>query len=108
MFLAYLLAKTSTLFNVVCDLLRREGVDNNLNTFAPVTVDDVRKLVTKSKTTSCALDPTPTKLVKERQRGITTTPHSHCQSLATGEFPRGHDHDLGGKPMCHVLGATTV
>ena len=36
-----------------------------LDTFAVVSEDDVRKLVMKSKTTSCALDPMPTNLVKE-------------------------------------------
>ena len=44
---------------------REEGVCANLDTFAVVSVDDVRKLVMKSKATSCALDPMPTKLVKE-------------------------------------------
>ena len=43
----------------------REGVCDNLDTFALVSEDDVCKLVIKSKTTSCALDPMPTKLIKE-------------------------------------------
>ena len=41
---------------------REEGVCANLDTFAVVSEDDVRKLVMKSKTTSCALDPMPANL----------------------------------------------
>ena len=44
---------------------REEDVCANLDTFAVVFEDDVRKLVMKSKATSCDLDPMPTKLVKE-------------------------------------------
>ena len=38
---------------------------DNLDTFVLVSEDDVRKLVIKSKATSCALDHMPTKLIKE-------------------------------------------
>ena len=41
---------------------REEGVCVNLDTFALVSEDDVRKLVMKSKTTSCTLDPMPANL----------------------------------------------
>ena len=44
-------------------VLVREGA--NLDTFAVVSEDDVRKLVMKSKTTSCALDHMPAKLIKQ-------------------------------------------
>ena len=69
-----------------------ERVCDNLDTFALVSEDDVRKLVIKSKTTSCALDSMPTELVKECieellpllthiiNRSIATH-HAHHQSL---------------------------
>ena len=50
----------------------RKVVDDKLDTFALVSADDVRKLVMKSKTTSCALDPTTTKLVKEYSEELHT------------------------------------
>ena len=61
---------------------------DKLDTFALVSADDVRKLVMKSKTTSCALDPTSTKLVKEySEELLPLLTHIVNRSLATGEFP---------------------
>ena len=68
---------------------REEGVCANLDTFAVVSVDDVRKLVMKSKTASCALDPMPTKLVRV-YGGITATLHAHHQSLYSHTSGRLH------------------
>ena len=60
----------------------------NLDTFALVSEDDVRKLVMKSKTTSCALDPMPTKLVKEYMEELLPLfTHIINLSIASGEFP---------------------
>ena len=59
-----------------------------LDTFAVVSEDDVRKLVMKSKTTSCALDPMPTKLVKEYMEELLPL-FTHIINLfiATGKSP---------------------
>ena len=60
----------------------------NLDTFAVVSEDDVRKLVMKSETTSCALDSMPTKLVKEYMEELLPLfTHITNLSIATGEFP---------------------
>jgi len=64
----------------------REGA--NLDIFAVVSEDDVRKLVMKSKPTNCAIDPPmPTKLVKQYIAEL-LPPHTHIinLSIATGEF----------------------
>ena len=67
---------------------REEGVCSNLDTFAVVSENDVRKLVMKSKTTSCALDPMPTKLVKEYMEELLPLfTHIINISITTGEFP---------------------
>ena len=50
----------------------------NLDTFAVVSEDDVRKLVMKSKTTSCAL---ANQIGQRVYGGITATLHAHYQSL---------------------------
>ena len=66
---------------------REEGVCANLDTFAVVSEDDVRKLVVKSKTTSCALDPMPTKLVKEYMEELLPLfTHIINISIATGRL----------------------
>ena len=36
-----------------------------LNKFVSLSKEDVRKLITKSKTTSCAYDPLPTRIIKD-------------------------------------------
>ena len=65
----------------------REGA--NLDTFAVVSGDDVRKLVMKSKPTSCALGPMPTKLVKQYIAELLPfVTHIINLSIATGEFPQ--------------------
>ena len=54
-----------------------------------VSKDDMRKLVMKSKTTSCALDPLPTKLVKQYiPELLPLLMHIINLSIATGEFPQ--------------------
>ena len=66
----------------------RAGVCDNLDTFALVSEDDVHKLVIKSQTTSCVLDPMPTKLVKEYiVELLPLLTHIINHSIATGEFP---------------------
>ena len=60
----------------------------NLDTFAVVSEDDERKLVMKSKTTSCALDPMPANLFKEYMEELLPLfTHIINLSIATGEFP---------------------
>ena len=67
-------------------------VCDNFDTFALVSDDGVCKLVIKLKTTSCALDPMPNKMVKECIEELLpllthiinlsiATPHAHHQSL---------------------------
>ena len=64
----------------------REGA--NLDTFAVVSEDDVRKLVMKSKTTSCAFDPIPTKLIKQYIAELLPyLMHLINLSIGSGEFP---------------------
>ena len=66
----------------------RESVCDNLDTFALVSEDNVLKLVIKSKTTSCALDPMPTKLVNEYiEKLLPLLTHTNTRSIASGEFP---------------------
>ena len=60
----------------------------NLDTFAVVSEGDVHKLVIKSKSTSCALYPMSTKLVKEYMEEILPLfTHIINLSIATEEFP---------------------
>ena len=62
---------------------------SNLETFALVSDDDdVRKLVIKSKSTSCVLDPMPTKRVKENSEELLPLlTYIINRSVASGEFP---------------------
>ena len=65
----------------------REGA--NLDTFAVVSEVDVRKLVMKLKTTICALDPMPTKLVKLYiAELLPLLTHLINLSIATRDFPQ--------------------
>ena len=65
----------------------REGA--NLDTFAVVPEDDVHKLVMKSKTTSCALDHMPTKLVQQYiAELLPLLTHIINLSVVTGEHSR--------------------
>ena len=65
----------------------REGA--NFDMFAVVSGDDVRKLVMKSKSTSCALDRMQTKLIKQYiTELLPLLMHIINLSIATGEFPQ--------------------
>ena len=58
-----------------------------LFTFTPVSEHDVSKLVTKSKSGSCAADPLPTKLVKEYiEELLPIITHIINRSLISGSF----------------------
>jgi len=59
-----------------------------MSSFQMVTEQDVEKLVRKSKTTSCQLDPISTKLVKEHlETLLPMLTHIINCSLTTGVFP---------------------
>jgi len=59
-----------------------------LHSFSALSEDEVSKLVSKSKTASCSLDPVPTKLVKEHMDDLLPVlTHIINLSLSTGTFP---------------------
>ena len=66
----------------------RDGNGVRLNKFVSLSEEDVRKLITKSKTTSCAYDPLPTRIIKEYiNEMLPLLTHIINISLSTGVFP---------------------
>ena len=66
----------------------RDGNGVRLNKFVSLSEEDVRKLITKSKTTSCAYDPLPTRLIKDDiNEMLPLLTHIINISLSTGVFP---------------------
>ena len=66
----------------------RDGNAVRLNKFVSLSEIDVRKLITKSKTTSCAYDPLPTRLIKDYiNEMLPLLTHIINISLSTGVFP---------------------
>lgn len=56
--------------------------------FTQVSQEDVKKIVSKSKTTTCSLDPIPTKLVKQHlDILLPLLTHMVNLSLSSGAFP---------------------
>ena len=69
-------------------ILDREGNGVRLNKFVSLSKEDVRKLITKCKTTSCAYDPLPTRLIKDFiNEMLPLLTHIINISLSTGVFP---------------------
>jgi len=68
---------------------KRSGVSGNLLSYEAVTQEEVRKLVSFAKTTSCPADPIPTKLLKEHLDDLLPllTHIINC-SLSSGVFPQ--------------------
>ena len=63
--------------------------ESMLTEFQPLTCDDVEKLVLKSKSTSCSLDPIPTSLLKSCISAVSPVLTKIVNmSLQTGNFSR--------------------
>ena len=92
----YFVQKVTRLRNELdqCDVRNDNGTNSNLPTppvieaFAPLSEDDVRMLIAKSKSTSCCLDPIPTPLVKSCiEPLIPVVTRIINNSLESGIFP---------------------
>ena len=74
--------------NVSSSASQTTACDQIFSTFRPVSEEEVRKIILKSKPTTCPLDPIPTPLLIEfLDQLLPTITGIMNQSLASGDFP---------------------